>query len=62
MKLVLCPLHIALLEEGWSNVSGRPIKVKAEKSNNSDLGEFLLLGNGQFCDADEFLLTLILEN
>ena len=47
MKLVLCPSPSALLlEEGWSNVSGGLIKVKAAKSNNSDLGEFLLLGNG----------------
>ena len=40
MKLVLCPLHIALLEEGWSNVSGGLIKVKAAKSNNSDCWKF----------------------
>ena len=40
MKLVLCSLHIALLEEGWSNVSGGLFKVKATKSNNSDCWEF----------------------
>ena len=62
MKLVLCPLHIALLEEGWSNVSRGLIKVKAAKSNNSECWEFQPLGNGHFCNTDEFLLTSILEN